>query len=408
MRTLALEEILAEEEDPECGGAQCVVSADVLAVWVVQAHLFPRVTAFVLGAGYLRNSPAHQTIVPGFLRLFDLTTLDLRLEHDHPVLYERFREVLIAACADLRTLLLGGCHYDRERSLDDTHRWAALASDMISCTANLHTLIISVPIRHVDLVLISTVCPIRTLEVTHVIDVPNTLAPFPAGAFFALTNLVLDDSTPGARLAQNALAFCPNGLFTQLELNLRSTSLNIQDMCSVLSEAGRHTSLRSLRIFPLRASARGEVIFTLEDASTILASLRPSNCLEILVLAGFDCPIDTTHLETVLALYPCLVQWMWSSIISSRRCHLILENLLHKMLCRPQIRSLPVTINSSCLPPLEVRAGFGTHNYRGPLWITKAADTEGLRAVLNSLFPKVRYRRPPVPTVKPKADRSKA
>jgi hypothetical protein len=386
VRTLALEEILAEEEDSEFGTVQCVVSADVLAVWVAQAYLFPRVTAFVLGAGYLRNSPTHEVIVPGFLRIFNLTTLDLRVEHDQPVLYERFREVLIATCADLRTLLLGGRDYDRNRSLDETRRWAALASDMFSFTTNLHTLIISVPIRHVDLVLISTVCPIRTLEVTHVIDVPNTPALFPAGAFFALTDLTLEDSAPGARLAQNVLAFRPNGLLTRLQLIVRSTTLEVQDMCSVLSETSKHASLRSLEIFASRAR---DVSYTLEDVTAILASLRPSDCLESLVLDCFACPLDTTHLETVLALYPRLIEWSWPSIPDLRACRLTLQDLLRNLLCRPQIRSLPVTISSSCLCPLEVRASFGTHNYDGFLSISKAADTEAMRALLLSLLPKV-------------------
>jgi hypothetical protein len=373
------------------------IDVDVYALWATRTDLFPRLNNLHVRRYYLQHSPAHEALLPAFLRPSLMHSLSFSISPGRTGIFNRHRDALVASCTQLRCLSIFDSVYNKTRSVEEAGRWAALACDMLSEAAYIQEVHLDVPLQYMDLVRLSTVPSLIKLNVQNVVSLPGILRSLPKGAFARLISLELRDDTSGARLTLHILTLEAQASFASCRLHIDADT-GLDTACIVLHQVSSHTSLRSISVdLPKLIN----IANTLSETRAMLSALRPSDQLRLLTISAHyngnaRPPLDVTHLKTVCSLYPRLERWTWHfPYYYPPPFRLSLDTLLHLLQPYPQLTWLPVMIDSPDVPPLEVRTRFGSRDDGNPLDIavTKAADTAELRAALSDLFPRARVPR---------------
>jgi hypothetical protein len=372
------------------------VDVDVYALWATRTDLFPRLNGLDIYHCFLEHSPAHEALLPAFLRPSVMHALSFSISLKLPGIFSRHRDTLVASCTQLRCLSIYDSTYigtyDKNGSVEKAGRWAALARDMLSEAAYIQEIHLDIPLQYTDLVRLSTVPSLVKLNVQSVISVPDILRSLPKGAFARLINLELRDDTSGARLTLHLLTFEAQAGFASCRLYI-DADISLDTACIVLRQVSSHTSLRSISVDLFKLL---NIASTLSETTAMLGALRPSDQLRLLTLSSLynggktRLPLDVMHFKTVCSLYPRLERWAWHFPSYPPPFRLSLDALLRLLQPYPQLVWLPVMIDSPDVPPVEVRTRFGSRDDGNPLDIavTKEADTAELRAALSDLFPR--------------------
>jgi hypothetical protein len=371
-----------------------VVEPELLALWAATPGTLPRLQDLHIEEEYLMKSPTHEALLPNFLVHHTLLKLSLSSPYSFIPLFERNQAALIGACSELQAITLKQVGFYTDEGSD---RWMAWSAAVIAHAHNVRHLHIEMPVDYAELRLLSMMPVLKTLHLFCVMNIPLLPATLPSGSFPALLNLTLNDDTEGGRLCRNVLSPCASSKLVRCAIRIYTSLL--KDKCVLLAAVCQHKHVAHLLIHAWHGMDVNPAP-TLQDTWLLLQELKPSRYMQSLRLtmdATDAHPLNAAHIAHVLQLYPSLRRWARHKS-SQHWATMSLNEFMAVLKDRPEIRDLPITITCSDLPSADVQAAFGTHDYDMKIRILKSVFTDGLRAAIWKLFPKVSAVRVIVPS----------
>jgi hypothetical protein len=295
-------------------------------------------------------------------------------------------EELLRKCSYLEELVLGAVS-------DDENNWTKFLGTMLLHTTHLRGLYVTSPVNYVDLLRLADYRHLSDLHVEEVSGLPDGPLILPPNSFRQLHRLNLRDHAP-YRLACAVLASVPSDGLTECDLHLKAhTSLTPQDIHSLLLQVVAHTNLVRVSISIGLVIHRDVATLKSLETSVVLFGLFHSlPKLESLTLGSFYdqdiLPVDETIISGLTQACPQL-RW-WNSLgYASAQGVIPFNTFLNVLRYHPNLKALPISVDASELPSVEIRAEFGQHEYGYKLKVKYIEETAELEKVVSQLFPRV-------------------
>jgi hypothetical protein len=279
--------------------------------------------------------------------------------------------------------------------------WSDFQHNLVSGTLSLRRLWTAAPISREGLVGLAARPRLESLRIQCSIDpleVPHSLPP---GAFENLRDLCL--MGPSEEAVERLLACLPsNHALTSFDVVLPRTS-ELPRLDSVIAQIGNRKSLERVAI-SINISSRVLLEPTLAWSTVFFGHLQglPNLMRLDVALQNGRLPLSTAIVRSLVSQCPHIIHWRMAPDASTlSHAKITLHEFLDMLACRPNIKVLPVTIDTSVLPSEAARALFGSHGYGPDLVIETTEVAPELEDIILMLFPRVRYLSTPY-TVRPK------
>jgi hypothetical protein len=370
-----------------------VVRPDVLTLWARRPDIFVLLQELQIKAKYLMRSPAHESLVSGFLAHYALRELTISFgKKDLVEPFERIQAALLGICTGLRhiTLDIEAWSFPEgfRNDIPMLTRWTTWTGNLVTHSSNVQHLHIGVPVNYADLRVLSSVRTLVTLHASLIFHVPSVPPPLPCGAFPALRSLTLEDYTGHAELSQNMLSCGVNSILEQCTLNIKGP-LFTTDMYALLAAAGQHKRVTHLSINSKKIDGAEP---TIKDTTILLHGLRPSELMKTLTLTlKSSFLLHEDHISHVLHLYPHLHTFQWHSGTDDESdwIPMSLEVFLAALKDEPAIRTLPVRIEHGGLPSAQAQVSFGSNRYCGKVRFKRSTFSREFATSIGKLLPNV-------------------
>jgi hypothetical protein len=380
------------EEDAPHDEGPCPLGVDVqvLHVWAaLSLSLFPRLRSVLVRDAYLSKSPSHQRVFDTLIRVPALTEFALSVADEPVDLFEDRREQLLELATRLQVLDARCDMRSRDGSGDD---WVGLVGVMVANASRLCVLRLTVPIHYTDLGRLAHVPTLQHLDVRDVVGDPAHGTCLPPNSFSGLVAVSFFDCTPRAQFSQDIVASCSSRTLFRCGFTICSEVI-MDDVCTILTQAGRHSNLDTL-LLDVRA-AQAWSICRPDDWKTLVGAMPalPRLCSLALTLPA-ALPISGSLVVLVLAFYPSLCTWTLRSAAPhgpSLGASVSLITLMSLLRPRPHAAALPLVLDSGDLPSHAATDRFGMHGYGPRLDVRKEVDGPQLRKLVCSLFPRVEF-----------------